>query len=89
MEKQNIIIGDSYYCKPIGYKNLVSGRVIILYEHTMVIYVYQCTKEDELTNREKQMMAVVRYSSCFSKETPVKQQKDGGALKKEKQCTSE
>ena len=57
-----ITIGQSYICKPVGLKNSVVGTVEQIYTNTVVITVEDCEKVDRATVIEFQHRMLVKHA---------------------------
>ena len=56
-----IEIGQSYLCTPVGLKNTVVGTVEQIYTNTVVITVEDCNKEARATVIESQHRMLVKH----------------------------
>lgn len=58
---EQIEIGQSYICKPIGLENEVVGTVEHTYTNTVVITIEDCQRSDRAKVIEYQHRMLVRY----------------------------
>lgn len=66
MKEEEIELGKSYICKPIGFGAEASGEVISKMTNCAVIRVNHCAKKDEPLLDEKANMVVAKYGTFRS-----------------------
>ncbi len=67
MNKDNIILGQVYECKPVGLQRRVIGEVVKKLENCLVLSVekYDLVDHDEIQERFGKV--VVKYSEVYGK----------------------
>lgn len=66
MNEEEIELGKTYRCHPIGFTEDVEGEVVSKMTNTAVLRIETCNPTDQLQLEEKAKMVVARYSSFIS-----------------------
>jgi hypothetical protein len=71
MSTEEVVVGNRYFCCPVGYTKEVAGEVIKKLDNCAIVQVKDCTAQDANTNQEKVGMAVAKYQTFHVAETEM------------------
>ena len=63
MNEEEIELGRTYRCHPIGFEECVEGEVISKMTNCAIVRINQCEEIDQEQRDDKSNMVVVKYSN--------------------------